>query len=73
MFKALSEGHRAFRRIAVVADTDGADAALRRLPADPVGVLPATSRSCSPTCTEVTGRHRMSELLPHPFDGRCST
>ena len=38
MFKALSEGHRAFTRIAVVADTAEPDAALRRLPADSVGV-----------------------------------
>ena len=33
MFKALSEGHRAFVAVAVVAD-----AAVRSLPADPVGV-----------------------------------
>ena len=47
MFKALSEGHRAFTRIAIVADTDAPDAALRRLPPDPLGVRrqPATSSS----------------------------
>ena len=39
VFKAISEGARKFRRIAVAADTDDADAAVRRLPADPVGVL----------------------------------
>ena len=39
LFKALSEGTRVFTRIAVVADTDGADAAVRRLPAAALGVL----------------------------------
>ena len=38
MFKALSEGHRAFRRVAVVADTASPDAAVRRMPADSLGV-----------------------------------
>ena len=39
VFKAVSDGHRAFRRIAVVADTRGPDAAVRAVPADPLGVL----------------------------------
>ena len=39
VFKAISEGVRKFRRVAVAADTDDPDAALRRLPADPLGVL----------------------------------
>ena len=69
MFKALSEGHRKFRRIAVVADTDA--------PTPPCGacrqilwefggdleVLLANLR-------RQTGRHRLSELLPLPFDSR---
>ena len=38
MFKALSEGHRGFTRIAIVADTEVADAAVRRVPPDSVGV-----------------------------------
>ena len=44
MFKALSEGHRRFRRIAVVADTDGADAAVRRRAARFSGSSAATSK-----------------------------
>ena len=38
MFKALSGGHRPFHRVAVVADTASADAAVRRLPPDSLGV-----------------------------------
>ncbi len=39
VFKAISEGARKFKRIAVAADTDCSYAALRSVPADPVGVL----------------------------------
>ena len=67
MFKALSEGHRAFRRIAVVADTDA--------PTPPCGpcrqilwefggdleVILANLR-------RETGRYRLADLLPLPFD-----
>ena len=69
MFKALSEGHRAFRRIAIVANT--------RAPTPPCGpcrqilwefggdleVILANLR-------RETGRHRLSDLLPLPFDKR---
>jgi cytidine deaminase len=69
MFKALSEGHKAFRRVAVVADTDA--------PTPPCGpcrqilwefggdleVVLANLR-------RITGRYRMKDLLPLPFDGR---
>jgi cytidine deaminase len=69
MFKALSEGHRQFRRIAVVADTNS--------PTPPCGpcrqilwefagdieVVLANTQS-------VTAIHRLSDLLPHPFDRR---
>ena len=69
MWKALSEGHRRFRRIAVVADTAA--------PTPPCGpcrqilwefggdleVILANLR------TE-KGRHRLSALLPLPFDAR---
>ena len=69
MWKALSEGHRKFRRIAVVADT--AD------PTPPCGpcrqilwefggdleVILANLRS-------EKGRHQLSALLPLPFDAR---
>ena len=69
MFKALSEGHRQFRRIAVVADSNS--------PTPPCGpcrqilwefagdieVVLANTES-------VTAIHRLSDLLPHPFDRR---
>ena len=71
MFKALSEGHRSFRRIAIAVafDTQG--------PTPPCGacrqilwefggdleiILANTRRE--------TGRHRLKELLPMPFDER---
>jgi cytidine deaminase len=69
MFKALSEGHATFTRIAIVCDTAG--------PTPPCGacrqilwefggnleiILANTRRE--------TGRHRLSELFPHPFDER---
>jgi cytidine deaminase len=69
MFKALSDGHRKFRRIAVVADTQA--------PTPPCGpcrqilweyggdleIILANLR-------RETGRHRLSALLPLPFDAR---
>jgi cytidine deaminase len=69
MWKALSEGHRRFRRIAVVADTAE--------PTPPCGpcrqilwefggdleVILANLRA-------EKGRHRLSTLLPLPFDAR---
>ena len=69
MFKALSEGHRRFRRVAVVADT--------RAPTPPCGpcrqilwefggdleVIMANLR-------RETGRRQLKDLLPLPFDGR---
>ena len=69
MFKALSEGHRHFARVAVVADTDA--------PTPPCGacrqilwefggdlevILANTRRE--------TARFKLSDLLPHPFDAR---
>jgi cytidine deaminase len=69
MFKALSDGHRSFRRIAIAADTDA--------PTPPCG-------SCRQILWEFggdlevilanlsgeTGRHRLSALFPAPFDRR---
>jgi cytidine deaminase len=69
LVKALSEGHRDFVRVAVVADTHS--------PTPPCGpcrqllwefcgdieVVLANTR-------EVCGTHRMRELLPLPFDAR---
>jgi len=69
MFKALSDGHRTFTRIAIVADTHA--------PTPPCGscrqilwefggdlevILGNTTRE--------TARFRLSELLPNPFDVR---
>jgi len=69
MFKALSEGHRTFRRIAVVADTTAATppcgACLQILwefGGDLEIVLGNLRRE--------TGRYQLRELLPLPFDGR---
>lgn len=69
MWKALSEGHRRFTRVAVVADT--------AVPTPPCGacrqvlweyggdleVLLANLGS-------ITGRYRLADLLPLPFDRR---
>ena len=69
MFKALSEGHRAFTRIAIVADTER-----RRRPAARAarscGSSAATSRSCWPTSRRTRARIRSKDLLPLPFDAR---
>ena len=69
VFKALSEGHRKFRRIAVVADTVD--------PTPPCGpcrqILWEFAGDIEVTLANleaVTGTHKMSELLPHPFDRR---
>jgi len=69
MFKALSEGHRAFVRIVVVADTAE--------PTPPCGACRQILWEFGPdlevilaNLTEVTGRHRMADLLPHAFHGR---
>src|SRR4051794_19579899 len=69
VFKAISEGHRRFRRIAVVADTDA--------PTPPCG-------ACRQILWEFGGdlevilanleresvRHHLRDLLPLPFDAR---
>jgi cytidine deaminase len=69
MFKALSEGYTKFRRVAVVADTDA--------PTPPCG-------SCRQILWEFggdldvllanlkrqTGKYRLADLLPLPFDAR---
>jgi cytidine deaminase len=67
IYKAVSEGHRSFRRIAIVADTDR--------PTTPCG-------ACRQVLWEFAGnleviladlhtiraRHQLKDLLPHPFD-----
>ncbi len=69
MFKALSDGHRSFTRMAVVADTVD--------PTSPCGacrqVLWEFGQNLEivlANLTEVKGRHQMAELLPLPFNGR---
>lgn len=69
MFKALSEGHRAFRRIAVVADT--AD------PTSPCGPcrqilweFGGNLEVILANLTEEKGRYLLKDLLPLPFDAR---
>jgi len=69
MFKALSEGHRAFTRVAVVADT--AD------PTPPCGAcrqilweFGGDLEVLLANLTEPKGQFRLRDLLPLPFDAR---
>ena len=69
MFKALSEGHRAFRRIAVVADTAS--------PTPPCGAcrqilweFGGDIEVILANLTAVADTHSLGALLPHPFDRR---
>ena len=69
MFKALSEGHRKFTRVVVVADTDAPTppcGACRQILWEfggDVEVILANLR-------RETGRHQLRDLLPLPFDSR---
>jgi cytidine deaminase len=69
VFKALSEGHRRFVRVAVVADT--AD------PTPPCGAcrqilweFGGDLEVILANLTRVSATHRMRDLLPYPFEGR---
>ena len=69
LFKALSEGHRRFARVAVVAATDSPTppcGACRQLLWEFGGDLEIVLANEG----AVTARHRLSALLPHPFDAR---
>ena len=69
MFKALSEGHRRFTRIAVVADTEAPTppcGACRQILWEFGGDLDIVLANL----TRQTGRHRLKDLLPLPFDAR---
>jgi len=69
MFKALSEGHRAFTRIAIVADTDAPTppcGACRQILWEFGGNLEIQLANMR----EDKGRHRLKDLLPLPFDAR---
>jgi cytidine deaminase len=69
ILKAVSDGHRDFRRIAVVADTQA--------PTPPCGPCRQFLwEFCGDidvilaNLTEEKGRHRLKDLLPLPFDAR---
>jgi cytidine deaminase len=69
MFKALSEGHRAFTRVAIVADTEAPTppcGACRQILWEFGGDLDVVLANL----TDETGRHRLKDLLPLPFDAR---
>ncbi len=69
IFKALSDGHRKFTRIAVVADTES--------PTPPCGACRqiiwefcGDAEVIIANMSQVTARLQMKELLPLPFDRR---
>ena len=69
MFKALSEGHRAFTRIAIVADTEEPTppcGACRQILWEFGGDLEVELANLE----RRTGTYRLKDLLPLPFDGR---
>jgi cytidine deaminase len=69
MFKALSEGHRVFTRIAIVADTEAPTppcGACRQILWEFGGNLEIELGNLK----EAKGKHRLKDLLPLPFDAR---
>lgn len=69
IFKALSDGHRAFRRIVVVADTDSPTppcGACRQIVWEFCGDIEVTLANLA----AVTATLQMKDLLPLPFDRR---
>jgi cytidine deaminase len=67
MFKALSEGHRRFSRVAIVADTDDPTppcGACRQILWEFGGDLEVVLANLQ----ESKGVHRLKDLLPLPFD-----
>ena len=69
VFKAVSEGHRTFRRIAIVADTTEPTppcGACRQILWEFCGNLEVVLANLK----EETGRFRLETLLPLPFDSR---
>ena len=72
MFTALSEGHRRFTRVAVVADTTAPTppcGACRQILWEFAGDIDVTLANLQ----AATGRYRLGELLPLPFDKRLLT
>ena len=69
MFKALSEGHKKFRRVAVVADTEAPTppcGACRQILWEFGGDLEVILANLD----RETGRYALSDLFPLPFDKR---
>jgi cytidine deaminase len=69
MFKAISDGHRAFTRIAIVADTESPTppcGACRQILWEFGGNLEIQLANLK----ESKGTHRLKDLLPLPFDAR---
>jgi cytidine deaminase len=69
MFKALSQGHRRFRRIVIVADTEAPTppcGACRQILWEFAGDVEVVLANLD----RVTATHTMSELLPAAFDRR---
>jgi cytidine deaminase len=69
LFKALSDGHRVFTRVAIVADTHDPTppcGACRQLLWEFGGNLEVTLANL----TQEKGTHRLMDLLPMPFDRR---
>ena len=69
VFKAISEGLRHFRRVAIVADTDAPTppcGACRQILWEFGGDLEVVLANL----TEEKARFRLKDLLPHPFDAR---
>ena len=69
IFKALSEGHRAFKRIAIVADTSQPTSpcgACRQMLWEFAGNIEVILADLS----DIKTTHNLKDLLPHPFDAR---
>jgi cytidine deaminase len=69
IFKAVSEGHRSFTRIAIVADTTQPTSpcgACRQVLWEFAGDLEVILADLR----EIKSRHHLKDLLPHPFDAR---
>ena len=67
IYKAVSEGHRSFRRIAIVADTDRPTSpcgACRQVLWEFAGNLEVILADLR----DVRARYQLKDLLPHPFD-----
>jgi cytidine deaminase len=69
LLKALSDGHRDFTMIAVVADTSDPTppcGPCRQLLWEYCGDIPVVLANL----TDIRAHHTLGALLPHPFDGR---